>query len=491
MRSRKRLSSLASGLALTLWAGEAAAAPATPTSDASGYALWAAALGALSAISLPLGSACGILFRPSQRLTGAMAAFGAGALLAALSVELVAPTAMALVGGGDHGYHGDPRTALVSMLGGAIVGGLLFVALDQIVNAGGGYLRKTATTITYFTQRRNRRLERLLERLGRIEFLRVLTADALQELVEFIRPDVLETGETIFSEGDEGDRLLFIEEGEVRLSRGDQGEFKTLGPGEVLGEIALLTGARRLASASVTKRTRVLELLKQDFDRVCEKRPELARAMIELASRRLDENRQRMEDHSREQIDWTRRASEALRQGAEIPSASEVREDAATHTGAPLAIWLGILLDGIPESFVIGAGFLGLLAAKLSLGATPSFAEVIPYTLIAGLFLSNFPEAMSSSVGMRHQGWAPRRILGLWLSLVLATGIGAVVGYSIGAEVSPVLVVAIEGLAAGAMLTMIAQTMIPEAVHLGGATVTGLATLGGFVAAVAFKVFEA
>ena len=47
-----------------------------------------------------------------------------------------------------------------------------------------------------------------------------------------------------------------------------------------------------------------------------------------------------------------------------------------------------------------------------------------------------------------------------------------------------------EGLAAGAMLTMIAQTMIPEAVHLGGPTITGLSTLIGFVAAVSFKVFE-
>jgi CRP-like cAMP-binding protein len=420
-----------------------------------------------------------------------MAAFGAGALLAALSVELVAPTAMAVVSATDHGHHGDPATALVAMLAGAIVGGILFVVLDQIVSANGGYLRKTATTITYFTQRRHQRLARLLERLGRVESLRALSGDALQELVEFIRPDELQSGEVVFEEGDEGDRLLFIEDGQIGLSRAGHGEFKVLGAGDVVGEIALLTGAPRVATATARARTRVLELHKEDFDRVCERRPELVAAVRKLASERLEENRELTESRSREQIDWARQAAEALRQGAQIPSALEVQQAAKQHSGAPLAIWLGILLDGIPESFVIGAGFVGLLAARLGMGGAPSFGEVVPYTLIAGLFLSNFPEAMSSSVGMRNQGWGNGRILGLWLSLMLATGIGAVVGYSIGAELTPAIAVAIEGLAAGAMLTMIAQTMIPEAVHLGGPGITGLSTLAGFVAAVSFKLLEA
>jgi CRP-like cAMP-binding protein len=474
-------------LALLVLSSVARAAAETGSGAISGYAGWAFALGALSAIALPLGSACGLLLRPGPRLSGAMAAFGAGALLAALSVELVAPTAMGLA---SRSELEDPLAALVIMLAAAVLGGLAFVTLDQIVNAGGGYLRKTATTITYFTQRRDLRLKRLLARLGRIEFLRALSGDALQELVEFIRPDEVPAGEAIFREGDDGDRLLFIEEGEIRLSRDDHGEFKTLGAGEVLGEIALLTGRPRVATAVASARTRVLELHKQDFDRVCAGRPELARAMSELASRRLDENRQLLEDRSREEIDWTRRASEALRQGAEIPSALEVRQHAARHSSAPLAIWLGMLLDGIPESFVIGVGFLGLLSLKLTLGGVPSLGDVVPYALIAGLVLSNFPEAMSSSVGMRNQGWASGHILGLWLSLVLVTGVGAAAGYVVGAEVSPITVAAIEGLAAGAMLTMIAQTMIPEAVHLGGARVSGLATLGGFVAAVAFKILE-
>lgn len=465
------------------------AMPVGAMNPISGYGDWALALGALSAVSLPLGSMCGLYFKPGAKVSGALAAFGGGALLAALAVELVAPTAHALVETKEHVSQGDPLQALVVMLIAAIIGGLLFVLLDELVNANGGYLRKTATTITHFTQRRNQRLERMLQRLGRVEFLQALSGDALQELVDAIRPDVLRSGEVIFHEGDEGDRLLFIEDGEIALSTADHGEFKTLGGGSVLGEIALLTGAPRIATAICRKRSHVLVLLKEDFDRVCERRPDLAKAITDLASRRLDENRERMENHTRKRTDWARDAAEALRQGAEIPSVLEVRQDAAKHSGAPLAIWLGILLDGIPESFVIGAGFLALLGSKIASGE-PAFLEVVPYTLIAGLFLSNFPESMSSSVGMHNQGWGHWRIIGLWFSLLVVTAIGALLGYVIGAHIDPVWVIAMQGLAAGAMLTMIAQTMIPEAVHLGGPTITGLSTLLGFVVAVSFKVFE-
>jgi len=118
------------------------------------------------------------------------------------------------------------------------------------------------------------------------------------------------------------------------------------------------------------------------------------------------------------------------------------------------------------------------------------FTDVIPYTLIAGLFLSNFPEAMSSTIGMKKMGWKPYKILGLWTSLMLMTAIGAVFGYYYGSKIPNYVEIGVEGVASGAMLTMIAQTMIPEAVHIGGNRVTGLSTLAGYLAAVAFKVFE-
>ena len=158
--------------------------------------------------------------------------------------------------------------------------------------------------------------------------------------------------------------------------------------------------------------------------------------------------------------------------------------------GAPMAIWLGLLIDGIPESFVIGAGFLALLSAKLGAGVDPGFGEVLPYTLIAGLFLSNFPEALSASIGMKKSGMTTTKIMMMWMSLVLIIALGSLAGYYIGSSIPHVIEIGIEGLAAGAMLTMIAQTMLPEAVHLGGSKVVGLSTLIGYLSAVAFKLLE-
>ncbi|MBM3263365.1 MAG: Crp/Fnr family transcriptional regulator, partial [candidate division Zixibacteria bacterium] len=143
----------------------------------------------------------------------------------------------------------------------------------------------------------------------------------------------------------------------------------------------------------------------------------------------------------------------------------------------------------IPESFVLGGVFLAMLTANLASGS-PSFGDIVPFTLIAGLFLSNLPEAMSSSVGMRAQGWSAAKILGLWLSLAFMVVVSTVIGYILGAQLDHTVMVAVEGLAAGAMLTMIAQTMIPEAVHLGSSNTVGLSTLTGFLSAVAFKLLE-
>ena len=149
------------------------------------------------------------------------------------------------------------------------------------------------------------------------------------------------------------------------------------------------------------------------------------------------------------------------------------------------------MLDGIPESFVIGSGFLAILTYRFSESVgNISFTEVIPYTLIAGLFLSNFPEAMSSSVGMRVQGWSAQRIFLMWFSLTVITSLGAGIGFLIGENLPHSCVIFIEGLAAGAMLTMIASTMLPEAVQMGGQNRVGMSTLLGFLTAIAFKLIE-
>eukprot|EP00242_Pyramimonas_sp_CCMP2087_P001473 CAMPEP_0198232860 /NCGR_PEP_ID=MMETSP1445-20131203/115945_1 /TAXON_ID=36898 /ORGANISM="Pyramimonas sp., Strain CCMP2087" /LENGTH=606 /DNA_ID=CAMNT_0043913547 /DNA_START=649 /DNA_END=2472 /DNA_ORIENTATION=+ len=164
-------------------------------------------------------------------------------------------------------------------------------------------------------------------------------------------------------------------------------------------------------------------------------------------------------------------------------------EDSALVNGAnvaPLAVWLGILLDGIPESIVLGTNYLAATNSE----PDESFFSLIPHTLIAGLFLSNFPEALSSSIGMYNYGWSKTRVFLMWTSLTVMTSLGAGFGYAVGSSWSESLIVGVQGIAAGAMLTMIASTMIPEAYETCGPTLTGFFTLLGFSVAVSFKVLE-
>jgi len=150
----------------------------------------------------------------------------------------------------------------------------------------------------------------------------------------------------------------------------------------------------------------------------------------------------------------------AARRGDEMASAA---------TGNGPAIVLGALLDGIPESVVLGSTLLG--------GAG------IGVPFLAAVFISNVPESWSAAVDLRHEGHSVRWIMGLWVVVAAVSGLAAGLGYGIlGQMGGSALVPFIQSFAAGAILTMLADTMIPEAFDEGG-NLTGLATVLGFAAA--------
>ena len=454
------------------------------------YFIWAIILGALSAASLPLGSALGLVWRPNNKTTGFLTAFGGGALIAALSVELVAPTAMHVVTAVGVTAREEAAHHLINMILGALGGGILFLLLDKIINSKGGFLRKTSSTISYFTSQRSRNRRQIVEKLGTSVLIRNLPLELIEEAVKNIKERNFYTGETIFSEGDRGDLIYFVQNGSVLISHGDD-QIAKLSSGDVLGEIAIITGESRTATAVSEENTTLLVIQKEDFDHWRKLSPEFDQSLQELAKLRLQELSERSSSVTYTN-EWIESATRALSEATSLPSDKELQKVSEEHGGAPMAIWLGILLDGIPESFVIGSALAVSISVLLAQHGPESiiFSSIIPYTLIIGLFLANFPEAMSSSIGMLKQGWSRPRVFMMWFSLLILTSIGAGVGYWIGGSVGHGVVVIIEGLAAGAMLTMIAAAMIPEAVHLGGTSVTGFGTLSGFLSAIVFKLFE-
>ena len=140
---------------------------------------------------------------------------------------------------------------------------------------------------------------------------------------------------------------------------------------------------------------------------------------------------------------------------------------AAGATGAS-ALVLGALLDGIPESAAIG---ITLLAG-----------EGIGVAMVAAVFLSNIPESMSATTGLKASGRSTAWILGLWSLVVAASTIASMLGYGLLGGASAETVAFIQTFAAGAILTMVADTMMPEAVEHAGRLV-GLFTVLGFATA--------
>lgn len=453
------------------------------------YTVWAILLGGLSAASLPLGSLVGLRTNPRSLSISILAAFGAGALIAALSVELVAPTVAALEKESVASHHGDPHANFFALVVGAILGGVLFVVLDQIVNAHGGFLRKTATSIAFFQTGKRRRMQKLLEDLSRFPLLQSVATDHVNTLISLVRPVAFNAGEVITRQGKDIDSLLFILEGTVSAARDGQ-HLMEAGGGNVVGVIPFLTELPSPATATAKETVTGVSLSRADFERLRLLSPEFDRACRELAGQRMEFLQQHVITRHEGAISWAESAVQALRTGTDIPTALDLRRAKEEHGGAPLAIWLGILIDGIPESFVIGAGLLLFLEARVEAVGSVRFAEVIPFTLIAGLFLSNFPEALSSSVNMQRMGWSRKRIFFMWFSLMVITAVGAGFGYLLAGSLHHAWLVFAEGLAAGAMLTMIAAAMIPEAVHIGNPSAVGLSTLAGFLAAILFKLLE-
>ena len=596
--------------------------------------------GILSAVSLPLGSITSMIWKPDDRAIAFLMAFGGGALLAALTLDLVAGTVAQ-----GHFY---------SLAAGCIAGGIIFIALNNIINDTGGFLRKASTTVYHLRKQEYRKFKQILSMVKRANVFSHLSDENYKVLADAIHNRTVKKGTIIFNKGDSPDELFIVASGHVSLldptektgpiqlqqnddlgwlafltgapyrftarafddvslwvlpkatffallpkssnlakevqrwlrspkvadylmthhalsadsvnfwqdrsvhnviRRGvfssaltinhnsqkfrtiasqligcdlfkdlpedeieaisDRLVYKQFSKGEtfyfrgedaaslfiidkghvsmldalerrshsydladkyVFGHMSFLTGGNYTMTAMAVKKTSVWVLHRKDFIDLVKVLPELAiqyKAYLQMKSI-ADYLIERQKISHNDTVKWIKNSLNQIDNKKAILPVNTIGFDVSEHKGAPLGIWLGLFLDSIPEALVIGAS-----VAQAGLG----------FSLLAGLFFSNYPEALSSSVGMREQGLKRSTVLMMWTALMLSTGLFSALGSIYFAEVSDSVFAFTEGVAAGAMLTMIAQTMLPEA-YLKGGEIIGFSSLLGFLAAIFFKTLE-
>jgi CRP-like cAMP-binding protein len=404
--------------------------------------------GFLGASSLLIGSALGICWKPGRVVTAAIMAFGSGTLLAAIAFDITQPVFETA------GYG--------PILIGFVLGGALFTIIINYIDNRGGFIRHPSSYRRFFYHHRQEETSEVLDQIAHVEMLHSLSPSEVQAIIPLLKPLSVEPGTILCQEGAPGDAMFMIVNGEADILKGPQ-LIAQLGPGEMFGEMALLTGEERSASVIARTPMQLYELDKADFDGMLTRSPHLASGLSRILARRLRETTQ-SKAKAREKPDeqWRKEILDSVE--VDFPL-SELQIKQLAKSSAPLAILIGTLMDNIPEALVIGFN-----AGSGNLSGS----------FIMAVFISNIPEALSSSVGMQQAGTPARRILTLWAGAVLLSGLTAMLGNFLSLYANEWVLGSAQSLAGGAILAMLSSTMMPEAYELGGGSVT-YSTIAGFL----------
>lgn len=403
--------------------------------------------GLVAASSLLVGAILGIGWQPARAFTAAIMAFGSGTLLSAIAFDITQPV-----------YQGHGFWPLVVGFG---LGGTLFTTIVGYIDDQGGFIRHPSSSRRFLYHHRQDEASEVLDRIEHIEMLHSLSPSEMQAIIPLLKALQVNPGTVLCQEGAPGDALFLIVDGEAEIFKGAQ-KMAVLGPGEMFGEMALLTGEER--SATVVARTPMdlYELDKIDFDAMLTRSPQLASGLSRILARRLRETTQSTAKRVESDEHWRQRVLDSVE--VDIPLSEEHLQQLA-KSSAPVAILVGTLMDNIPEALVIGFN-AGVGNVSMS--------------FLMAVFISNIPEALSSSIGMRQAGTSSKQILGLWSGAVLLSGLIAMAGSLLMNVTSPWMVAIAQASAGGAILAMLASTMMPEAYEMGGGSIT-FSTIAGFL----------
>lgn len=428
--------------------------------------LIAALLAAVAMSSVVIGAWAGLTFKVSSKVIANILAFGSGALVNALAVDLAFGTTEHLV------HLGVPNlTAWAVVAGGFFTGGLIYFSANRMIDSAGGAARHQTNARAFALEKKQELAGGMLELLGKNEVMRSLPPAEIDALIPYLQECETSEGSYLFKQGEAGDALYLITSGSLGVfvrkegdAEGDGTRVDGITHGQVVGEMALLGGGVRNATILAESDVQAVKIDSEDFEHLMKDAPGLRAAVEDLKRERVLKTMQR-EAALMDSTEWAKLATQSIR----TMSASEIHDVLAEHGGgSPLAIWMGNILDAIPGSLVIGATFLGM-------------ASFNP-TLLVAIFLANLPEAMASALTMRQAGYSNAKIYGLWGSLVIIGAIFAAIG-NVYLPPAPVELLALfEAIAGGAILALVAQVMFPHAFEEGG-DVVSISTITGFMVA--------
>ena len=412
-------------------------------------------IGLISACSLPLGSLTTVLWRPTDRAIAFFMAFGGGALLAALTIDLVASTL-------EEGHF-------YALALGCIGGGLLFIGLNEIINDFGGFLRKASTKVYHIRKKQHQQFKRILAAVDRLTVFDALSDRDLRALAASIDSRDVKKATLLYRRNDPPDNLYIVAGGAVELvDPSGAVPSRIFSNNDAFGWLAFLTGSPYPYNARAKKDTSVWRLPRTAFTSLVPNSPTLLQAVHkELRAPEV---------------------SEYLRVQHGLPAEAEKAWcNAAVHS----LIQQGTYADAIPierksQEFLDHLGDIGRL--PLFEGLPVQETKVIASRLIF--------KQHSRGETFFHQGDAADRMYIIERGEVSILDTRESSRRSIDLEDYNAFgfMAFLTGgrhtvSALAAMLTMVAQTMVPEA-YLKGGSIVGFSTLLGFLAAIFFKTLE-
>jgi CRP-like cAMP-binding protein len=426
-----------------------------------------ALLGFIASGAYLIGLVVGLYLPLSKRLLGSILAFASGALICALAIELAFHSALDL-----HRTGFGVNRAWLFVGGGFGVGAVVYYLASLMLESQGAAIRYPTQFREYVRRRRRDDTAETIGLLAKSNLMCHLPPEQIADFLHMVRRRRLASGEVLFRAGDRGDALYIVAKGKVEVSEDGATGAHTLAelePGQTFGEMALITGGPRTATVRAKEASELLRIDRKDFrdllgrDRVIAdsiQRLSYDRAMANLTGGANPDT-------------WARVA------GASMETLSQREEERllieAAH-GSGLAIAFGSFLDTVPACFVIGAKYAGI-------------DNGLPLTLLLATFLSCIPEAAASGAMLLRARFRPSRIFLLWSCMILAGIASAVLGHVFLAGSESTTAVFVQALAGGAILALVAHTMIPEAIDEGGSVIV-LPTVAGFLVALYLALVE-